>query len=211
MADPDQSEPDGATNRSTKVARVIDEYGLAGEGEQLEAWWTADGPERKSLRELATYLNERIIESALSSAGASALPGEVESVHSVLTGDDASTGVEQEIRGRLRREGIDIDALETDLVSYQAIRTYLKRERGATYTEPETDPVESTREQIQRLQGRVRAVSEQRLASLGDGDHLTLGEHNVLVQVQVYCEDCGRQYSVEELLDRGGCDCEDSG
>jgi hypothetical protein len=28
------------------------------------------------------------------------------------------------------------------------------------------------------------------------------------VSARVVCEDCGSQYEVGELLDRGGCDCD---
>lgn len=48
-----------------KVARVIREYDLEGLGDELEHGWTADGDNRTSLRGLATYFNERVLDAAL--------------------------------------------------------------------------------------------------------------------------------------------------
>ena len=211
MEGPGSDTPDDGSTESSrqgKVARVLEQYELTGLGDEMAAAWTADGEDRMSLRELATMLNKRLIESALRDAGLDTLPGEIDSVHSVLADEEASEGVRQEVRGRLERAGIDIESLEADLVSYQAVRTYLQADRGLEYTREESDPVESTTRRIQRLQGRLRAVTDQRLDSLEEAGHISMGAHSVLVQVQVFCEDCGRQYSIESLLENGGCDCE---
>ncbi|RDZ92160.1 hypothetical protein DEQ92_22615, partial [Haloferax sp. Atlit-6N] len=66
---------------SSKVARLISEYGLDGLGDELEARWTGDGVERTSLRDLADYFNERLLEQALIDAGMSALESDVSSTY----------------------------------------------------------------------------------------------------------------------------------
>lgn len=199
---------DGSGRRS-KVARVLDTYDLEELGAELEEAWTAAGDERKSLRDLSTYLNKQIIATVLDETGADPLPGQVDTVYRGLRDDDVSSGLKRDIRGRLQRDGVDVDSLEKDLVSYQAIRTYLKREREVEAPQTAGDPVESSLQRIQKLRGRLRAVADKRLGSLAKGGEISLGEHNVIVQVQVYCEDCGRQYSIEELLERDGCTCEE--
>lgn len=209
MADQHSGDEQQATGgRKRKVARVLETYALEDLGPELEAAWTEDGSERASLRDLAERVNRAVIEAAMREAGEDPLPGEIETVHDALGAGEASPGVEQDVRGRLARSGVDVDALESDLVSYQAVRTYLTRDRDVEYSRPETDQMESTRDRIQRLRGRLRAVTEQRLEDLAETGQLTLGETHTLVQVQVYCEDCGRQYEIDELLDRGGCECE---
>jgi hypothetical protein len=62
---------------------------------------------------------------------------------------------------------------------------------------------------LQRLTERVRSVADRSLTQLRDTGRLTLGEFRLFVDVSVLCEDCGSQYSVVELIRRGGCDCED--
>lgn len=199
----DQSGP----GRPSKVARVIAAYDLDGLGAELEAAWTAPESERKSLRELAALLNRRVVESALASGGERPLRGEVETVTEALTGE-ADSATERDVRGRLERQGIDPEALQQDLVSHQAVKTYLTSVRGAEYESPSRDPRAATLERIQGLRGRLQTVTTDQLDALAEQEEISLGESRVLVQVQVYCEDCGRQFDVEDLLDRGGCVCE---
>lgn len=202
-----ESDGGGSSGRQGKVARLLETYDLEGVGDELAEAWVGEAGERKSLRELAEYLNKRLIEQMLEQAGAEPYPGEVDTIYAAVTDDETSRGLEQEVRGRLERTGVDFESLSGDLVSYQAVRTYLNSDRGIEYAREERDPIDTTRTQIQRLIGRLRAVSEQRIDDLESSGELTLGSYNLLVNVQLYCEDCGRQYSVEEVLENGGCDC----
>jgi len=199
----------GRGRPSSKVARLIDEYDL-GEpfGDELERLWTADGDERKSLRDLAALFNRRLLESALAAAGTSTVSGEVENLHRLLTDDDVSSGMRTEARTRLERDGVDVEQLERDFVTYQAIRTYLTDYRDAEYEEPSaSERVESALGTIQRLRSRLRSITEGSLDRLRSTDRLTLGTFRLFVDVDVLCEECGSQYGVVELLERGGCDC----
>lgn len=196
--------------KSSKVARLIDECGL-GEafGDELERRWTADGDERESLRDLADSFNQRLLESALTAAGMSTVSGEVENLYRLLTADDVSSGMRTEARIRLERDGVDVDQLERNFVTYQAIRLYLAEYRGAEYEGPSaSDKVESVLKTIQRLRSRLRLITEEGLDRLRSTDRLTLGTFRLFVDVDVLCEDCGAQYGIVELLERGGCDCD---
>lgn len=198
---------DSRPGRPSKVARAIDEYDLDDLGAELEAAWTAPESERQSLRDLADLVNRRIVRSVLERTGDRPLPGEIETVTRALSGD-ADGATERDVSSRLDALGIDASELARDLVSYQAVRTYLQRVRGATYETPERDPTKARLDRIRGLSGRLHAVTEGQLEELADRGEISLGESRVLVQVQVYCEDCGRQFDVAELLERGGCDCE---
>ena len=205
------TEPTGDRSRSpgrpSKVARVIDTYDLDGLGDELEAAWTAPDGERQSLRDLADLVNRRIVESVLERDGERPLAGEIETVYSALRGT-ADSATTRDVTTRLENLDVSKDDLEADLVSYQAVRTYLQSVRGAEYESESSDPITATRDRIQSLRGRLRAVTDGQLDELAARDEITLGDSRVLVGVQVYCEDCGRQFDVEELLERGGCDCE---
>ena len=193
---------------ASKVARLLEAYDLEGLGQELEARWTADGDERMSLRALADLFNERLIERALLDAGMSALEADVGTAYESLAGDDVSTGVRTETRDRLERNGVDPDELESDFVTYQAIRTYLREHRGAEY-EPVSDAekVEKDLETIQRLVTRTLSVIEDRLEKLRDTDRIAIGEFEVVLTPRVLCQECGTQQSVPDLLRRGGCEC----
>ncbi|KTG07760.1 hypothetical protein AUR64_02660 [Haloprofundus marisrubri] len=201
---------DDSNRPNSKVARVIEAYDLGPEfGDRLERLWTGEGEERQSLRDLADLFNRRVLDAALREAGASMLDGEVENVYRLLTDDDVSSGMRTEARVRLERDGVDIDRLERDFVTHQAIRSYLKKYRGAEYKgTSDAERMENTTQSIQRLRSRTATVTEGNLDQLRANDHITLGEFRLFVEMNVLCEECGAQYAVDELLERGGCDCE---
>lgn len=192
--------------RRSKVARLLEEYDLEGFGAELERRWTAD-EDRWSLRDLATAFNRRLLERALDDAGVQPLDGEVANRYRLLTDEDVSAADRTRVRRRLERDGVDVEALEDDFVTYQAIRTYLRTHRGAEYEPDETDPLEREATNARRLRGRVVSVLDGKLEQLREADELTLGEFRTIADVQVVCEDCNSQFDVLELLERGGCDC----
>lgn len=204
----DSKRPSGGGQ--TKVARLLVAYGLDDLGAQLERRWTADGEERMSLRALATHFNQRLLEVAMTESGVQSLPGEVENVYELLTDSEVSEADRTRTVRRLEREGIDVDALLDDFVTYQAIRSYLKRERNAEYVGDDRDRTVAESENVQRLRGRLSAVTEAKLEQLRSNGDIVLGESRLFVDVNVLCETCGQQYDVEMLLQRGGCDCDDS-
>lgn len=194
-----------------KVGRLIEAYGLdPALGDRLERYWTADGDERLSLRELADLFNQRLLEAAMRDEDMAPLAGEVDNLYELLTDDDVSSADRTRTRRRLEREGVDVDALQQDFVSYQAVRTYLKDGRGAEYSRDDHD-AETAATTIQRMRSRTGTIAESKLAQLADTDRtdLDLGQFRVMVDVRVVCEDCGAQYAVSNLLERGGCDCDD--
>lgn len=189
-----------------KVARLIQKYNLEGFGAELEREWTAD-QNRRSLRDLATYFNQQILEQTLKTSNVQQLDGELENTYRLLTDDEVSNAEFTRIKRRLERDGVDVESLLKDFVTYQAIRTYLKEYRGAEYTPSETDPVEREKTNIQKLRGRTISVTEGKIEQLQKTDQIILGDFRILTNIQVVCEDCNSQFDVAELLDRGGCNC----
>ena len=195
---------------NTKVDRLIVEHGLSEMGEQLVEYWTDEGDERRSLRELADFFNKELLRTAMADAGMTTLDGEIANTYRLLTADNVSTGVRTQAETTLERNGIDVDALTHDFVSHQAIHTYLTKHRGIERQaeKTEADRIEKTENTIQRLTSRLVAVAEKRLRSLHDTGTITLGTFSVLVNVRVVCENCGTHADVRTLLTNGGCDCE---
>jgi len=204
---------DGANGSQTarrqgKVVRLIDDYGLDGLGDELEEFWTAEGDERKSLRDLADYVNLRLLEASMSTAGMQPVQGEAENIYEILAGEEASDADRIRVRRRLEREGIDVDSLTQDFLTYQAVRTYLTQDRNVEYDETTDSQKENGKSTVQRLRGRTSTVTASRIEHLRNTDELELGEFQVMVDVQVLCEDCGKRYAFGELLENGGCDCQ---
>ena len=193
----------------SKVANVISKYDLDEDyGKKLEDLWTAEGDKRESLRTLAARLNKRILAGAMGDAGMTAVDGEVANLYRLLTDETVSSGNRTEARQRLAQNGIDTDQLESDFVTYQAIRSYLKDYRNTEHeTQSSTIRTDDVIETLQRLQSRVRSVSEKSLTQLIAADRLTLGKFRIFIEIDVLCEDCGKQYGIVKLLESGSCDC----
>ena len=197
-----------ATSR-TKVGRLIGEYGLGEDyGAELEARWVGEETERESLRDLADRFNRQLLTVAMREAEMTTIDGEVENFFRLLTDDDVSAGVRTDARRRLERNGIDVEQLERDFITYQAIRSYLQDHRGAEYEKSsDEDRIERTVESIERLRLRLERVSENNLTQLRSADRIALDEFRLFVGVDVLCEACGSQYPISELMEQGGCDC----
>jgi len=197
--------------RRTKVERLIDEYGLDAWGDRLEAKWLGERGERRSLRELAREFNVAVLDATLREAGHSPIDADLRSTYRTLSDEDVPRADEVRKRRQLERDGVDVDALRSDFVTHQAVHTYLTRVRDAELDRDDGDTVERRRETIQRLEGRTGVVTESALEDLVEADVLRDREYEVLVSVTVVCDDCGADYTVTELFESGGCDCEREG
>lgn len=190
-----------------KIRRLINEYDLHGLGAELEQKWTAEH-DRWSLRDLADYVNHRLLEETLSEVGKSPLDGEIENTYRLLTDDAASCADRTRIRRRLERQEIDVDQLERDFVSYQAIRTYLKKYREAEYSAPDTNPLEEAATTINQLRSRLVTVSESKLHRLSEKESIEMESPTITVNLRVTCDQCGTQLSPEELFSGENCTCD---
>jgi hypothetical protein len=192
-----------------KVGRLLDEYDLDGVGDLLvDRWTTENDEELMSLRELAREFNIRLLEARLTEVNADPIGGTAESYYESLTGDSVSSGQRTQARRRLEQGSVDPDELIDDFVSRQAIHTYLTKTRGVTKSETDSSvSASAVRETIDKLRERVRQVTASQLTRLREAGELTIGEMRIIVDVQVYCGDCGTQQSVPELLAAGECDC----
>lgn len=193
--------------RRTKVARVIDKYDLAQMGSRLEAAWTGETGERTSLRDLADEFNETVLTAALRDAGGAPIGLEVSGAYETL-----SSGMEADVtraRRRLERKGINVDAVESDFVTHQAIHTYLKRDRDANLPTDDGDRCKRKIKSIEKLQGRLTAVTESALSSLAAAGDINGDDYNVLVNVRAVCPECEVDRSVSEVIRKGGCNCTD--
>ncbi|ELZ85164.1 hypothetical protein C454_01510 [Haloferax gibbonsii ATCC 33959] len=213
MSDPHDS-PGGKRGPESKVSRLLRERGLDGFGAELERRWTAEADARSSLRDLADAFNRRFLRAALDERNERVIDGEVENLYRVLTDDGVSSGARTEAVRRLERAGVDVERLEADFVSHRAMRTYLTSYRGVTPpsgTDRDDGNLRARRSQtIRRLLGRVERVTDKSLSDLAAADELDFAPDaaEVYVDVRVHCPGCNSQYTVEDLIDRGGCDCE---
>lgn len=186
----------------------MEEYGLEEWGERLEAEWLGEGGERTSLRDLAAEFNRAVVRAALEEARGSVVSSDVESAYQTLVAGEAGEPDRIRKRRELERAGVDVDALESDVVSHQAIHTYLRRVRDAAFERDDGDRLARKSETVQRLASRTRAVTETTVEELANAGLVTDRDYDVVVDLRVVCNDCGRDYTVADLFEQGGCDCE---
>lgn len=194
----------------SKVARLIAEYDLDGMGERLERHWLGEDGDRSSLRELADLFNRALLEAVMEEAGIQFLDGEVENLYRLLTDPDVSTGQRVRARNILTGDGVDVDRLEENFVSHQSVHNYLRNHRGVSL-EDAPDPntrLDEEAKTIRRLRNRLVVVTESAIDRLRTSGHVDIGDFSVIVDVTVLCDDCGRSFSVRELLQEDSCQCE---
>lgn len=208
-ASTEDSEPGSQTPIRGKLARLLEEYDLQYLGRELEVRWTHPD-DSKSLRELATWFNHRLLETVLEEAGMSPLDGEVENLYRLLTAEDVSPGESTQAKRRLERAGIDVKPLLGDFVSRQAIHTYLTDVREVSYDHETKDPLKNAQSYLRDFQDRTRTITESRIEQLDKAGHISVESPRVLVDIQVLCENCNRLYSFEELMEQRACACHSS-
>ncbi|WP_049972287.1 rod-determining factor RdfA [Haladaptatus cibarius] len=196
--------------KTSKIERIIRKYELDGMGERLETYWTDEGDEQRSLRNLADFFNQEVLRVELDQQNASLLEGEIENTYRLLTDETVSSGVRTETENSLARDGIDVEQLEKDFVSHQAIYTYLTKYREVSHESKADDAqtqVEKGADTIRRLQNRAIAVAETTLTNLRNTDRIELADFDVISDIRVVCNECGQSYSIDDLFDSGGCEC----
>jgi len=195
---------EGGRGRRGKVERLIDKYDLDVESELVGGWTREEN--RRSLRDLAAYFNRELLREHLDRHGATSIGTDVESLYRHLDGEGSSSGSRTRVRRQFEREGIDVDTLTEEFVSHTAIRTFL-RNRDVTRPTDDTDQVSAAATHVQRLQNRTAVVASDKLEHLRSTDRLQVGDFRVFVDVQVFCEDCQRQFDVNELFEARCCAC----
>lgn len=198
---------DGETRPNSKVARIIAERELDGMGDTLERKWLGEDGDRTSLRDLADEFNRAVLKAVLRDAGSAVSDHDVETTYRVLTESDISQADSLRKERELERTGVDVDDLERDFVTHQAIHTYLTEYREAELSDQAPDPDRKI-ETLERLEGRTTAVSESTLESLVQTDQVTDREYELFVEIRTVCEECGSDYALVDLISQGGCHCD---
>lgn len=200
MSDSDSGEPAPCC----KLARTADRYGLDGLDEELSERW--GGGESAGVRELASAVNRRVLAAAMRDAGLSPLDGEPANLLRLLTDDDVPGSRRLDTSRRLERQGVDVDAVLSDTVSHQTVYNHLRDCLGVSKGSDD-DRLERRGSTLYALKNRTETVTRETLASLRDGGELDLDGFDVIVDVRVVCESCGRSSELSTVLEAAGCSC----
>lgn len=163
-----------------------------------------------SLRELRDGFNRRIVERVLDAHGVDVL-ADARAIYDVLYGDDASEARRGELEDRLERDGVPVADLRDAFVSHVTVRTHLRecldRETGRDLPASVTE----ARSLIEWARTRDESIISNALSRLVEAGEIAVDDMDVNHSVSVSCGTCGSRYRVDELLDRGGCECRGDG
>lgn len=186
-----------------KVCSVLEKYDCEYYDERLVEQWTAPASERKGYRQLARWLNINLLRQVMDRAGLSTMAGDVEPKYEHLQEDSPEAA---ELRAHLANEGIPIDELTADFVSYGVVRRHLKEcldaERASESSNWESDAISIAEDHAQ-------TKIEEAVRSLINKGHVELTtETTVHVTAEIECENCHARIPVDRALRRGYvCSC----
>lgn len=185
-----------------KIERNIEKYEFDGLNEDLRR----QRQQGASLRDLAAYINQRILECALTAANVSVV-GDVESIYETLRGDEISVGQRAEMSARLERRGVPIEEVEDDFVSHQTVSEYLNDCLDIDTSQRQPLTTDEAIDTIEWANARGTAVIERTLTRLANAGEVTTADVSVSSTLHVTCEQCGDVYRLYDFLEQGGCDC----
>lgn len=163
-----------------------------------------------SLRDLASVVNTRILDSAITSVEAD-VAGDPRSVYEALTDEDVGPERRADVRDQLAFVGIDVDDLQRDFVSHQTVKKHLSDCLGFDTSRPTIQSVEEAKAKIEWSRGRTRTVTENVVDQLRRGDLVAIGAPEITQTISITCTECNRSYRLDEFLDTRQCECESVG
>lgn len=192
-----------SNSNGTKICSAISKYALETLNDELRNRHSNG----ESLRNLATFVNQQILEAAMSRASISVI-SDPESLYKILTGDEVGMGRRAEIETTLHQAGVDVTEIKEDFVSHQTVKHHLNQELSVDTSRETFLTIKDAISRIDWSQSRNEAVIRNTLSQLEALDELETNEYTVSTSVRVSCEECGKTYYLHEFLDNGGCSCD---
>lgn len=187
-----------------KIGHTSIEYSISNLDSRLVEKWKNGS----SVRQLAEDLNKEIIESELNAADVGYVAWSQTPVYEALHTDELSEAEEIEIRRELDRVGVNVEQLAADLVSHQTVYRHLTQCLNTSKEDDQTpdERREKAKNTVYALQQRTEAVTESTIDSLTTAGVTDLGDPQVLIDLQIVCNDCGQATDFETAINEG-CNC----
>ena len=172
----------------------VDEY-------LLQRWNGEDGRPSDGYRPLTEWFNKRLLKRVYDRQNRETTGVRVESEYEALRSDDELT--KQELRDDLRSDGIDIDAVRSDMVSWSTMRHHLNdclegsKDAGTADSDWE-------RESVRIASERVEAKAAEAVQSLVTKRRIADGSNvGISVDVNLSCPVCHVKTPFSEAIERG--------
>lgn len=186
------------TEHGCKLCRIIAEREMGDYEQRLVDHWYGETGQRKGYRKLAEWFNVTLLRREMDKAGLSTLGDEAESKYKRLQRGDA---VAEEVRQILRRNGLPVERIKSDFVSYGVVRTHLTECLDEEYQHERTD---WERDAIERAKSHATTkITEAVQAAVSNGKLNAVGDVSVDMSVDLECEETHVSVPVDQALRRG--------
>lgn len=195
---------------SCKLGTVSEKYDVRELSERIGQKWLADDSDT-SLRQLATEFNTAILRNAIEASGHRPLSGEVENILRLLQDETVSSDNRVATERKLEKWGVDPEAITDDFVSYQTVNRHIKQclDMERTDSEPSAElDRKKAAQRIQALQNRTELVTRKTLRRFQTDAEESFADLNVVVNMEIYCGECGVTKTLSEFLEGAGCNCD---
>jgi hypothetical protein len=210
------AERPGQRSCDCKIGRDIDRYQLDELNEQVIH---NRQDNELSLRDLATFINHRVLEAAIEDASGDILEDEsdlfgaldqkdaIAAIYGALQDEDVSPDRRARVRTRLSQAGVDLDVVEDHWVTHTTVRRHLQECLDLDTSSEQTLEPENAKSTIEWIRTRCTAIVVRTFERLQSAGHLNVSDLDVSVSIRATCTECGKTYSPSKLISRGHCDC----
>jgi hypothetical protein len=188
---------------SCKVGRVLEKHDLEGVYDGIVRRREQDGD---SLRTLADFVNSRILDRVIEEHADRTVLADAESVYSKLT-NGVDAGRRTEMRERLTTAGVPVEEVTADFVSHQTVRAHLNSCLNMETSRSQAEDVAEVADLIEWARNRDERIIDRAIARLRRSGQIETGETSIIHSVRVLCEECGRSYRLQDLLEQRRCEC----
>lgn len=187
-----------------KVARVTEVYQLGGIDYELRRRYEN---EDATLHELADYINDRVTAVALDAIDN---PPDTEpgTVRAALQGEDTIPATRRDDLRAAVAGQLDIELLEGAYVSHETVRRHLNEHLDVSTSRGGFDTFDEFKEALEAYQTQYENGVESALERAARKGLIDGSDFRVF-STRIQCEHCSDTYRIKELLDAGGCDCQE--
>lgn len=168
----------------------------------LVARWTgADGRSALGYKALTTWFNKRVLKRLYEEHDRETTSIQLDGEYDVITGE--ATIQREELAADLATDGLDIERVETELVSWSTMRHHLKDCLDAE-KEPQSASTDWEANTVQMAKEKTAEKAQSVLSSLTSKGQLPNADQSeVDVQVKLSCPDCSVRVPFEDAVERG--------
>jgi len=191
-----------------KVGRVRDDYSMYNLDERLLHKYNA---EDKGVRTLEDWFNQLVLERAMEKAGMTVLDGHAGNYYRLLTDDEVLDSERRRAETELREQGVDVDTVKTDFISYRTLLTHLKDCLDIDTSRDYSPDINHDRKQISKMQTRFTNVVEGTLERLVRNGAASIDDPRASISFHVRCGECDRRHNVLDFLSENPvCPCQEA-